>query len=178
MYTAVQYSSCIVCIELLAILASWSCTCVPVPSTVPSQPMAGSASGGETSGASSATAGSSSSCSSDSGTSLLDRLRAPALSELSRKRKIYANSASPVGKKRSTSQVRKFDPQNVKPSQRMSEFPGEHLCVSAERLFCKACRETLAVKRSVVQCHLKSKKNESSKEQLKKREARERNIRS
>ena len=119
--------------------------------------MAGSASGGEKSGASSATAGSSSSCSSDSGTSLLDRLRAPALSELSRKRKIHANSAPPVGKKRSTSQVRKFDPQTVKPSQRVSEFPGEHLCVSTERLFCKACRETLAVKRSVVQCHLKSK---------------------
>ena len=91
--------------------------------------MAGSASGGETSGASSAMAGSSSSCSSDRGTSLLDHLRAPALSELSRKRKIHANSAPPFGKKCSTSQVRKFDPQNVKPSQRVSEFPGEHVCV-------------------------------------------------
>ena len=49
------------------------------------------------------------------------------------------------------------------------------MCV-CRKLFCKACRETLAVKRSVVQCHLKSKKHENSKEQLKKREARERDI--
>ena len=44
--------------------------------------------------------------------SLLDRLRAPALSELSRKRKVHANP--PTGKKRSLAQTAgKFDPHSV-----------------------------------------------------------------
>ena len=74
--------------------------------------------------------------------SILDKLHAPRPSDLSRKRKIHANP--PEGKRRSTTQaVRKFDPQTIKPSQRVSEFPGEHLRVSLGKLFCNACRETL-----------------------------------
>ena len=61
--------------------------------------------------------------------SILDRLRAPTQSDLGRKRKILANSIPPVGKKRSVSQERKFDPHTVQPAQRVSEFPGEQLCV-------------------------------------------------
>ena len=44
--------------------------------------------------------------------SLLERLHAPTVSELSRKRKIDAN-LPPVGKKCSTQMVRKFNPQSV-----------------------------------------------------------------
>ena len=108
--------------------------------------------------------------------SLLERLRAPTVSELSRKRRIDANPPPPAGKKRSTQTVRKFDPQSVRPSQRANEFPGEQLVESAGKLFCRACRENVAVKRSVVQNHIKSKKHEESKGKLKKKESRERDI--
>ena len=107
--------------------------------------------------------------------SLLERLHVPTVSELSRKRKIHANPP-PVGKKRSTQTVRKFDPQSVRPLQRANEFPGEQLVESASKLFCRACRENVAVKQSVVQNHIKSKKHEESKERLKKKESRKRDI--
>ncbi len=81
-----------------------------------------------------------------------------------------------MGKKRSVQTVRKFDPHSISPSQRASEYPGEHLVQSSGKLFCKACRETLAVKSSVVRNHVKSKKHEVSKETLKKKESRERDI--
>ncbi len=51
-----------------------------------------------------------------------------------------------MGKKRSVHTVRKFDPHSISPSQRASEYPSEHLVQSSGKLFCKACRETLAVK--------------------------------
>ena len=107
--------------------------------------------------------------------SLLERLHAPTVSELSRKRKINTNPP-PVGKKRSTQTVRKFNPQSVRPLQRANEFPGEQLVESAGKLFCRACRENVAVKRSFVQNHIKSKKHEESKERLEKKESRERDI--
>ena len=107
--------------------------------------------------------------------SFLERLHAPTVSELSRKRKIDANPP-PVGKKCSTQMLRKFDPQSVRPLQWANEFPGEQLVESAGKLFCRACRENVAVKQSVVQNHIKSKKYEESKERLKKKESRERDI--
>ena len=58
----------------------------------------------------------------------------------------------------------------------MTEFPGEVLSESAGKLFCKACRENIAVKRSVVQNHIKSRKHTESKEKLKQKEARELDI--
>lgn len=119
-------------------------------------------------------------CSSSSGSTssstILDKLRSPRISDLSRKRKILSNPPPPIGKKRSTTAVRKFDPKSVRPSDRVSEFPGEHLSQSAGRLFCKACREDVAVKRSVVVNHIKSKKHEESKERLARKESRERDI--
>lgn len=60
--------------------------------------------------------------------------------------------------------------------QRVSEFPGEHLRVSLGKLFCNACRETLSLKRSVVQLHVRSKKHEASKENLRNKTSRERDI--
>ena len=86
------------------------------------------------------------SCSSSS-TSILDKLRSPTVSDLSGKRKILTNPPPPIGKRRSTTTVKKFDSKSVRPPDRVSEFPGEHLSQSAGRLFCKACREDVAVKR-------------------------------
>ena len=84
--------------------------------------------------------------------SILSRLRSPALSDLSRKRKVDANRVPPLGKKRASSQALNatYVRKSVKPAQRALEFPGEHLVESVGSLFCRACRECLCVKRSVV----------------------------
>ena len=95
--------------------------------------------------------------------SLLERLRVPTVSELSRKRRIDANPPPPAGKKRSTQTVRKFDPQSVRPSQRANEFPGEQLVESAGKLFCRACRENVAVKRSNLRSTKRAKKSSRKK---------------
>ena len=107
--------------------------------------------------------------------SILDKLRPPVMSELSRRRKILLNRP-PVGKRRSITTVHKFDPKSVQPSTRVSDFPGENLSVSAGQLFCRACREEVAVKRSVVSNHVKSKKHKDGKIKLKQKEVRERDI--
>ena len=91
-------------------------------------------------------------------------LRAPKHSEICRKRKVHTNPP-PVGKKCSVC-VGKYDPHSVKPSQRASEFPSECLVDSVGKLFCKACRENIAIKRSVVQNHIKSKKHVDGKVKL------------
>ena len=111
----------------------------------------------------------------ESGTiSLLDRLKSPTPSDLARKRKVHCNP--PTGKRRSSGRHGMKEPK-IKPSQRVSEFPNEELTVSAlGRLFCKACRETLSVKRSTVANHVKSTKHQQSKEKLQKKEAREKDI--
>ncbi len=98
-----------------------------------------------------------------------NRLRAPSMSDLARKRKIHSNPPPPVGRKSSIQNFRKFDPKTVRPS-------GEELAESAGNLFCKACRETLAVKCSVVQNHISSKKHADSKERLKTKNASEEDI--
>jgi len=88
-------------------------------------------------------------CSSSSSTesTMLDRLRVPTPSTLARKRKIVVNSVPPKGKKRASGQVFKAPPKGITPSQRASKFPGEQLVVSAGTLFCRACKETLCLKR-------------------------------
>jgi len=57
-----------------------------------------------------------------------------------------------LGKKRASGQALNatYVPKSVKPAQRALEFPGEHVVESAGSLFCRACRECLCVKRSVV----------------------------
>ena len=106
--------------------------------------------------------------------SLLDRLKSPTASDLSRKRKVHCNP--PTGKRRSSGRHGMKEPK-IKPSHRVSEFPDEELSVSAVgRLFCKACRETLSVKRSTIANHVKSTKHQQSKEKLQKKQAREKDI--
>ena len=63
--------------------------------------------------------------------SWFDKLRTPQPLDLARTRKIDSNPP-PVGRKRSTSgsTVGKHDPKTVTPSQRVREFPGEHLTAS------------------------------------------------
>lgn len=111
--------------------------------------------------------------------SLLERLRAPRPSDLGRKRSIHVNKP-PIGKKRSlcggAGAAGKHDPKSMSPSQRVNKFPGENLTVSAGKLFCRACRECLALKRSVVANHIKCTKHTNSKRRLLEKEARERDL--
>ena len=115
--------------------------------------------------------------SSSSSLSILDRLRAPPVSLLARKRKVCVNPP-PVGKKRSSGQALKaaYVPKRVTPSQRVSEFPGEQLVASAGKLFCKACKENLCLKRSVILNHIKSSKHASGKQALTTKQTRERDL--
>ena len=87
-----------------------------------------------------------------------------------------ANPAPPKVKKRSTQNLRKLDPKAVRTSQHVNEFPGKELTESPGKLFCRQCQENVAVKKGVVQNHIKSKKHAESKEKLKERLARELDI--
>ena len=89
--------------------------------------------------------------------SLMTVLRCAQPAAISRKRKVRNNP--PTGKKRSCRRSLS-DPKSVTPSQRVKEHPGETLCVSNAKLF---CREELCLKANVLKNHLKSKKYEASK---------------
>ena len=105
--------------------------------------------------------------------SLMTVLRCAQPAAISRKRKVRNNP--PTGKKRSCRRSLS-DPKSVTPSPRVKEHPGETLCVSNAKLFCRACREELCLKANVLKNHLKSKKHEASKHKLDGKEARERDI--
>ena len=96
--------------------------------------------------------------------SLLDRLRSPAPSALGRKRKVHCNPP-PMGVRRAARSFTMKQP-NIKPEQRVREFVNEELTVSASKLFCKACREILGLKRSIVVQHIQSSKHRDSKKRL------------
>ncbi len=56
------------------------------------------------------------------------------------------------------------------------QYRNEHLTVTNKNLFCSACRETLSLKKSVINLHIKSVKHENGKTRLASREKREKNI--
>ena len=102
--------------------------------------------------------------------SILSTLRAPRLSEIARKRRVRTNP--PKGKRRSCSRGL-CDPKSVRPGQRVKEHPEEELTVSNGKLFCRACREELSLKSTVVNNHIKSIKHTEGKEKLKTKEKNE-----
>lgn len=113
--------------------------------------------------------------SSGSQPSLLDKLRAPRKSELTRKRKLRKNPPShPTYAKRRPSCS--TDPKSVTPLSRAREFPDENLAVSAGKLFCTACREEISLKRSIVASHISSIKHKQSKVKLARKDKKERDI--
>jgi hypothetical protein len=105
--------------------------------------------------------------------SLLERLKRPKASELSRKRKIPCNP--PKGLKKGKGIV-SAEPQKVTASSRVSEFPNQNLSVVLGKLFCDACREHLSLKKSVIYMYLKSAKHGSGVERLKSNEKKEQSI--
>ena len=105
--------------------------------------------------------------------SLMDKLKSPTPSILGRKRAVLSNP--PTGKKR-CSGSRNNDPKSVTPLSRVKEFKDETLTVSAGCLFCMACRETLSLKRSIIQNHLKCTKHVESKKKKATKVCREKTI--
>lgn len=54
----------------------------------------------------------------------------------------------------------------MSPIQRVNEFENECFIVSDEKLFCRACREDLSLKKSIITLHIKSEKHTKGKEKL------------
>ena len=91
--------------------------------------------------------------------SLLGCLRAPTASDLARKRRVSTNP--PLGTKRSKGSS-SSDPKSVSPADRVKQYPDQQLTVSAGKLFCRACREELSLKKSVVSHHTTSAKHKAA----------------
>lgn len=111
---------------------------------------------------------------------MLETLRSPPPSHLSRKRSIANNKA----RAKSANSVRKrlkrpkknSDPSSVTPSQRVNEFTNEKLTVSAGQLFCLACREELSLKKSIITNHISSSKHKVGKDKIASKEKRKKDI--
>jgi len=95
--------------------------------------------------------------------SLLERLKSSKPSELSRKRKVECLNRPATYKKHShqAGAVNPTDPKNISPATRVKEFPDECLTVRSGKLFCSACREEVALKKSTIKSHLVGEKQKS-----------------
>ena len=58
----------------------------------------------------------------------------------------------------------------------MKQFPNQNFIVSHGKLFCTACKEEVALKRSVIELHIKSEKHERGKVKMASNEKREQDI--
>lgn len=108
--------------------------------------------------------------------SLLDKLRRPTPAEMARGRRLKTNKQPATGSKRRCRGTTASDPKKVTPRQRVQEFSTEPFSVSNGYLFCKACREQISTKRSIIANHIRSTKHACGKERLASKETRERNI--
>ena len=106
--------------------------------------------------------------------SLLSRLKQEPVSSLNRKRKVAQNLPHD-GKQRKPPCCLSV-PKRVTPAQRLREFPNQKLVVSAGKLFCTACKEEVALKKSIIELHIKSDKHTRGKEKLACKEKREHDI--
>ena len=107
--------------------------------------------------------------------SYLSVLRCPKPSELARKRKTKFNA--PSTKYRRHLPKTANDPKSVTPFQRVAQSPKEPFTVSAGKLFCRACREEVGLKNSVIDNHVqRSKKHSSGKEALSEKQQHEKDI--
>ena len=80
---------------------------------------------------------------------------------------------NPPNTKKGTGSVAS-NPKNVSPLDRVKAYSSEHFSVSYnKKLFCSACREEVAVKKSVIECHIVSQKHKKGKERLASRERQE-----
>ena len=108
--------------------------------------------------------------------SLLEKLRCPTQSDLCRKRKVQTLKPTAIKKRHQAGASNPTDPKSVTALSRVKEFPGENLVVKKDKLFCSACREELALKKSTIINHIGGVKHKKSKKALEKRQAREQDI--
>ena len=106
--------------------------------------------------------------------SLLSRLHSPTPSDLSRKRKVVQN-LPPVYRKKGKGSV-VVNPKSITPAERVKTYSSEQFIVSNNKLFCSACREELATKKSVIEMHIKSQKHLRGKTRLGKKNQHEMTI--
>lgn len=83
---------------------------------------------------------------------LLSKLCSLLLSDLAHKSKTRHNPP-PKGRKRGKASVA-ADPKSVTPADRIRVYPNEHFTVSNKKLFRCACREELAMTKSVIELHV------------------------
>ena len=82
-----------------------------------------------------------------------------------------------IKKRHQSGTLNRTDPKGVAAHSRVKEFPNEYLIVRNGNLFCSACREEIAPKKSTIANHISSgEKHKKAKEALEKRQAREHNI--
>ena len=105
----------------------------------------------------------SSEASTSTASSLLDRLRSPQPSDLARKRHVKSNP--PRGGRKGKGKVT-ADPKSVSPSDRVKAYPRENFIVSNKKVFCRGCREELALKKSIVENYIASFKHKRGKDRL------------
>ena len=84
--------------------------------------------------------------------SLLDRLRPPSATDLSRKRSILTNKKKGSYKPLALHKA----PKNRSPSLRVNPFPNELLAVRHGKLFCTACGHEVSIVKSTLRTHVES----------------------
>ena len=95
---------------------------------------------------------------------LLDRLRSPTPADLSRKRHLRQNPP-PKGVKMGKGKE-KADPKRVSACERVKSYPNEEFIVRSSKLFCRACKGSVRLKKSSIEYHIKSQKHISGKKKL------------
>ena len=106
--------------------------------------------------------------------SLLDRLRSPTLADLARKRQLKQNPP-PKGVKGGKGKE-KGGPKNISVNECVKTYPDEEFIVRNSKLFCRGCKEVLALKKSSIEYHIKSQKHISGKKKLALKNEEESNI--
>ena len=99
-------------------------------------------------------------------------MKSPTPASIGRKRAVRTNYP-PTGKKRCQGATAS-DPKKITPAQRACEFKDESLIVSQNKLFCNACHESIGLK--IIRNHIQSAKHCKSKEKVKSKELRNKNI--
>ena len=106
--------------------------------------------------------------------SLLDRLRSPTSAGLARIRQLKQNPP-PKGVKWGKCKE-KGNPKNISANECVTTYSDEGFIVRKSKLFCHACKEVLALKKSSIEYHIKSQKHISAKKKLALKNKEESNI--
>lgn len=105
---------------------------------------------------------------------LLDRLWQAPKAAVNRKPKVAQNLRHDG--KRNKAPCCMSEPKTISVSQHVKEYSGECFVVSANKLFCAACREEVSIKKSVITLRIRSEKHSRGKVQLQNKSQSEQDI--